>query len=178
MKNQERKENANKGFSLVELIVVVAIMAVLLVVLTPQYLRYVERTRLQKDNTAISDIVEAVKLGLADETILTGTTFPVTIPLTGGTGNNKTVALPGDVTGPAAALGTELESTVGATYATSSNTYRNSNADIVIQVTINNGIPEVIVGGWINAVGGNPGTMTFDATPTFNEGGTLPAPTP
>lgn len=175
MKNQERKENANKGFSLVELIVVVAIMAVLLVVLTPQYLRYVERTRLQKDNTAISDIVEAVKLGLADETILTGTTFPVNITLNGATGANKTVDFSTDITGPATQLGTELQATVGATYATSSNTYRNSGDAIVIRVTINNGIPEVIVGGWINAVGGNTGTMTFDATPTFTENATLPA---
>ena len=175
MKNQERKENANKGFSLVELIVVVAIMAVLLVVLTPQYLRYVERTRLQKDNTAISDVVEAIKLSLADETILTGTTFPVNIQLTGAAGANKQVDFPAGTGADATELGDELAATVGATYATSSNTYRNSGDAIVIRITITNGIPEVVVGGWINAVGGGTGTMTFDATPTFTEGGTLPA---
>ena len=163
MKNQERKENANKGFSLVELIVVVAIMAVLLVVLTPQYLRYVERTRLQKDNTAISDIVEAVKLGLADETILTGPTFPATLTIDAvAAGTNSTVSF-----NPANALESELIATIGTTYTTSSNTYRNSDTDIVINITLNGGIPEIEVTGWINAVGGPTGTMTFNATPTF-----------
>ncbi|MDE7360278.1 MAG: prepilin-type N-terminal cleavage/methylation domain-containing protein, partial [Lachnospiraceae bacterium] len=38
-----KKQNMNdKGFSLVELIIVIAIMAILIVVLAPQYLKYVE----------------------------------------------------------------------------------------------------------------------------------------
>ena len=37
-----RKENGNRGFTLVELIVVMAIIAVLAVILAPQYLREVE----------------------------------------------------------------------------------------------------------------------------------------
>lgn len=44
-----KKEKMNdKGFSLVELIIVIAIMAVLVVVLAPQYLKYVERSRIQQ----------------------------------------------------------------------------------------------------------------------------------
>ena len=42
MKKEMKKKNNNKGFSLVELIVVIAIMAVLMVVLAPAMLRYVE----------------------------------------------------------------------------------------------------------------------------------------
>ena len=76
----------NKGFSLVELIVVIAIMAVLMVVLTPALLRYVEKGRLQSDNTAIAEIANAAKIACASEAINTemATNKPVviTIPLT------------------------------------------------------------------------------------------------
>ena len=63
------KKTNNKGFSLVELIVVVAIMAVLMVVLAPQYLRYVEKSRAQKDESAIAEVENAIKIAMADETI-------------------------------------------------------------------------------------------------------------
>ena len=58
----EMKKN-NKGFSLVELIIVIAIMAVLMAVLAPQFLRYIERSRLQSDNTAIGEIANALRNG-------------------------------------------------------------------------------------------------------------------
>lgn len=66
MKNEMKKKN-NKGFSLVELIVVIAIMAVLMVVLAPAMLRYVEKTRVQKDDSAASEARNALELTLADD---------------------------------------------------------------------------------------------------------------
>lgn len=39
--NKKQKSLTNKGFSLVELIIVIAIMAVLVGVLAPQFLKYV-----------------------------------------------------------------------------------------------------------------------------------------
>lgn len=68
MKNEMKKKN-NKGFSLVELIVVIAIMAVLMVVLAPAMLRYVEKTRVQKDESAVSEVINAVNLALSEEAI-------------------------------------------------------------------------------------------------------------
>lgn len=59
----------NKGFSLVELIIVVAIMAVLIGVLAPQYLKYVEKSRVSSDKTAISSVVGAVNTSLSDEDV-------------------------------------------------------------------------------------------------------------
>ena len=43
--NKKQKSLTNKGFSLVELIIVIAIMAVLVGVLAPQFLKYVEQSR-------------------------------------------------------------------------------------------------------------------------------------
>lgn len=77
MKNEMKKKN-NKGFSLVELIVVIAIMAVLMVVLAPAMLRYVEKTRAQKDESAAVEVRNAVELALADEKVVS------TLPTTGG----------------------------------------------------------------------------------------------
>ena len=52
----------NKGFSLVELIVVVAIMAVLVGVLAPAYLRYVEKTRQETCYWNMDNVVREVQL--------------------------------------------------------------------------------------------------------------------
>lgn len=58
---KEKKLN-NKGFSLVELIIVIAIMAVLIGVLAPQYLRYVERSRVSTDRDNITAIESACQV--------------------------------------------------------------------------------------------------------------------
>lgn len=53
------------GFSLMELIITIAIMAVLMSILTPQLLRYVESSRVQKDESYLSEVEEAVKVACA-----------------------------------------------------------------------------------------------------------------
>lgn len=67
--NNHIKENANKGFSLVELIVVIAIMAVMTSVLAPSLLGYVEKSRMQKDDSAMGEVANAIKLALADQDV-------------------------------------------------------------------------------------------------------------
>ena len=57
------------GFSLVELIVVIAIMAVMAAVLAPALLGYVEKSRMQKDSSAMDEVVNSVQLVIADQEV-------------------------------------------------------------------------------------------------------------
>ena len=75
MKKLLQKRKNNKGFSLVELIVVVAIMAVLIGVLVPTLVRNVEKSKKQKDVSAVEEVRNQMTIALADEkfTSLKGT---------------------------------------------------------------------------------------------------------
>lgn len=55
----------DKGFSLVELIIVIAIMAVLMAVLTPFLLNYVGKARLQKDEATLEEILHTTHIALS-----------------------------------------------------------------------------------------------------------------
>lgn len=105
----------NKGFSLVELIIVVAIMAVLIGVLAPQYLKYVEKSRVSSDETAISAVREAMVTSLADEKVYAevsdGTTVTVSLGATAS------------ITSSNSALESAVKKIVGDTFKLGSKTY-------------------------------------------------------
>ena len=57
----------NKGFSLIELIIAVAILVVLTGVLAPQMVKYIEKSRETKDMQLLDSIYVAVSTALIDE---------------------------------------------------------------------------------------------------------------
>ena len=72
----------NKGFSLVELIIVIAIMAVLVGVLAPTYLQYVEKSKKSNDVSTVDSIVNAIEIGAIDPEVMTDTTTELTFTIT------------------------------------------------------------------------------------------------
>ncbi len=59
----------NKGFSLVELIIVIAIMAILIGVMAPQLIKYIEKTNISSDTQLCDSIHTAIKIALSDPDI-------------------------------------------------------------------------------------------------------------
>ena len=59
----------NKGFSLVELIIVIAIMAILAAAIAPALIRYIDKSRRADDVTAAGTINSSMSAALANEDI-------------------------------------------------------------------------------------------------------------
>ena len=110
LKFLNKKKKDNKGFSLVELIIVVAIMAILVGLLAPQYIKYVEKSRKSADASNLSEMVNAVQVYAADaESSLPVGTYTITIRKEATDGGTTT-----DITGPAAGV-TAVQNAVAAT---------------------------------------------------------------
>lgn len=56
----------NKGFSLVELIIVIAIMAILVGVMAPQLIKYIEKSKVSSDKSLCDTVRSAVSTALLD----------------------------------------------------------------------------------------------------------------
>jgi len=63
----------NKGFSLVELIIVIAIMAILVGVMAPQLIKYIEKANVAADKQIADTVHTAVVTAASDPDVVTAT---------------------------------------------------------------------------------------------------------
>ena len=136
--NKKQKNLNNKGFSLVELIIVIAIMAVLVGVLAPQFLKYVERSRKSTDVQNVASIISACDVYAADPMVATADQLK--------SGDTITLKAGGSTTVPDSTTNTiekALKSAGIASYGLKSKEWAASSADpgLVLKITVTNGVP-------------------------------------
>ena len=92
-------DNKEKGFSLVELIIVIAIMAILVGVVASQVLPYMEKSRQAKDQQQLSNISTALVSAIAQSTVEVNDFGPVKLgknSVTNNLGNSSNATNIGD----------------------------------------------------------------------------------
>lgn len=76
------KKKNNKGFTLVELVIVIAILAILVGILAPQYTKYVEKSRKSADASNMDEIIRAIEVYYVEQGVnSTGAETAVTITM-------------------------------------------------------------------------------------------------
>lgn len=98
-----QKKLGNKGFSLVELIVVIAIMAVLVGVLAPTLIKNIEKSRESKDAQNIEQIKSSIEVALQDETA-----YDQAVPTVSGSSSSSNILV--TLTGASASVNSSYAS--------------------------------------------------------------------
>ncbi|MBR3104787.1 MAG: prepilin-type N-terminal cleavage/methylation domain-containing protein, partial [Lachnospiraceae bacterium] len=65
----------NKGFSLVELIIVIAIMAILVGVMAPQLIKYIEKSKVSADTQLADTVHSALLTAMMDPEVVNNTNY-------------------------------------------------------------------------------------------------------
>lgn len=113
MRIRERLAKRNSGFTLVELIIVIAIIAVLTAVAAPQYLKYVEKSRISMDINTAAVIEDAVSVLCAEGSVPGADDDYVTWDVTTGLVGDGKAAVE-EITGPISAAVSKKAKAAGA----------------------------------------------------------------
>ncbi|MCD7729964.1 MAG: type II secretion system GspH family protein [Oscillospiraceae bacterium] len=81
-----------KGFTLIELIVVIAIIGILAAMLVPSMLAYAKNARITQYNSNARSVYEGAQLGITDVIIAQGTVLPDTVYICSAEGSGVCVA--------------------------------------------------------------------------------------
>ena len=70
IQNMMKKNGKNKGFSLVELIIVIAVMAILVAIMAPILFRYIEKARISADTKMLDTVYVALAYAASDPDVV------------------------------------------------------------------------------------------------------------
>ncbi len=135
----DKVRKSNKGFTMVELIIVIAIIAILAAILAPQYLRFVEDARVTNDISSAKTIDSAINVLVADGTLQNG--------------GKVTWASAGTITATSATIGTgvtagnatnDLTGIIGETSVVRQSSKGKGAGDITWTVTITDGNVSIV----------------------------------
>lgn len=152
---KKQKSIGNKGFSLVELIIVIAIMAILIGVMAPQLLRYVERTRVSADTQVADTVRTAVTTAMLDPTVMTDANFNTDIATFQAAGGSSVINIGGNAFGNAVAetLGETGGTAITAAWVAEQLTSDDA-TDITVEIIGTNNVRVTITGSHADANGG------------------------
>ena len=152
MEKKQRTLN-NKGFSLIELIVVIAIMAILVGAMAPQVTKYIEKSRKSADAQALGTLYTAVITELLDPDV---TDKPAT--------GTITIGSDGKASGTSDAVTSGVLKTMGistiSNFQLKSNAYSKGGNTITVTVNEGEGSVKIEVPSQDTA---NSGTLTIDS---------------